>query len=105
MIALIIFSILFGISINMSKGKGEKLLNVSYSGAYLTIEAVNEYQRFRKVNIEKFDKDAYDKVFAKLADGSIKPIRTIDVANADGYATADELTKGLSLAKVTVTVR
>lgn len=38
---------------------GEKLLNVSNSGAYLTIEAVNEYQRFRKVNIEKFDKDAY----------------------------------------------
>ena len=38
---------------------GEKLLNVSYSGAYLTIEAVNEYQRFRKVNVEKFDKDAY----------------------------------------------
>ena len=34
---------------------GEKLLNVSYSGTYLTIEAVNEYQRFRKVNIEKFD--------------------------------------------------
>lgn len=60
----------------------------------------NAFDRFTK-----FDKDAYDKVFAKLADGSIKPIRTIDVANADGYATADELTKGLSLAKVTVTVR
>lgn len=60
----------------------------------------NAFDRFAK-----FDKDAYDKVFAKLADGSIKPIRTINVANADGYATADELTKGLSLAKVTVTVR
>lgn len=38
---------------------GEKLLNVSGSGNYLTIEATNEYQRFRKVNIEKFDGEAY----------------------------------------------
>ena len=51
---------------------GEKLLNVSYSGAYLTIEAVNEYQRFRKVNIEKFDKDAY------FGRGEYNPVRTLD---------------------------
>lgn len=35
MIALIVFSILFGISINMSKGKGEKLLNVLESANYV----------------------------------------------------------------------
>ena len=35
MIALIIFSILFGISINMSKGKGEKLLNVLESANHV----------------------------------------------------------------------
>ena len=51
---------------------GEKLLNVSYSGAYLTIEAVNEYQRFRKVNIEKFDKDAY------FGRGEYNAVRTLD---------------------------
>lgn len=51
---------------------GEKLLNVSYSGAYLTIEAVNEYQRFRKVNIEKFDKDAY------FGRGEYNAIRTLE---------------------------
>lgn len=33
---------------------GYKLLNVSYNGAFLTIEATNEYQRFKKVNLEKF---------------------------------------------------
>lgn len=38
---------------------GEKLLNVSQSGSYITIEAVNEYQRFRTVNIEKFDAEAH----------------------------------------------
>ena len=51
---------------------GEKLLNVSYSGAYLTIEAVNEYQRFRKVNIEKFDKEAY------FGRGEYNAVRTLD---------------------------
>ena len=51
---------------------GEKLLNVSYSGAYLTIEAVNEYQRFRKVNIEKFDKEAY------FGRGEYNVVRTLD---------------------------
>lgn len=51
---------------------GEKLLNVSSSGAYLTIEAVNEYQRFRKVNIEKFDKDAY------FGRGEYNAVRTLE---------------------------
>ena len=35
---------------------GEKLLRASNSGAFVTIEATNEYQRFRKVELEKFDK-------------------------------------------------
>lgn len=35
---------------------GEKLLIASNSGAFVTIEATNEYQRFRKVELEKFDK-------------------------------------------------
>lgn len=38
---------------------GDKLLNVSQSGSYITIEAVNEYQRFKTVNIEKFDEEAH----------------------------------------------
>ena len=38
---------------------GDKLLNVSYSGTYITIEATTEYQRFRKVNLEKFDASAH----------------------------------------------
>ena len=51
---------------------GEKLLNVSYSGSFLTIEAINEYQRFRKVNIEKFDKDAY------FGRGEYNAVRTLE---------------------------
>ena len=66
---------------------GEKLLNVSYSGAYLTIEAVNEYQRFRKVNIEKFDKEAY------FGRGEYNVVRSLD-----------NLTKQTSNAALTGTV-
>lgn len=61
---------------------GEKLLNVSYSGAYLTIEAVNEYQRFRKVNIEKFDKDAY------FGRGEYNAVRTLEDLSEQASNTA-----------------
>ena len=60
----------------------------------------NAFDRFAS-----FDKAAYDAVFAKLVDGSVDPVRTITVADVGGVATADELTTGLSLEKVTVTVR
>ena len=55
---------------------GEKLLNVSCDDTYLTIEAVNEYQRFRKVNIEKFDKDAY------FGRGEYNAVRTLENLSA-----------------------
>lgn len=35
---------------------GEKLLTASNNGAFVTIEATNEYQRFRRVELEKFEK-------------------------------------------------
>ncbi|MBP9920614.1 MAG: BMP family ABC transporter substrate-binding protein [Proteiniclasticum sp.] len=54
---------------------------------------------------ESFDKAAYDKVFATLADGSVVPVRNIEVAAETGYATAEELVAGLGLAKVKVSVR
>lgn len=37
----------------------KKMLNVKNTGTYLTIEATDEYQRFKFLNIEKFDADAY----------------------------------------------
>ena len=54
---------------------------------------------------ESFDKAAYDKVFATLADGSVVPVRNIEVAAETGYATAEELVAGLGLTKVKVSVR
>ncbi len=51
-----------------------------------------------------FDKAAYDVVFATLVDGDVDPLRTITVAADSGEATDAELTSGLSLVKVVVTV-
>jgi len=58
----------------------------------------NAFDRFKS-----FTKADYDVVFAQLVDGSVTPIRTIEVSAKTGYATADELTSGLNLNKVTVT--
>lgn len=63
-------------------------------------DKANAFDRFKS-----FNKDAYDAVYKTLVDGSVKPLNTIKVADANGYATADELTSGLSLKKVKVTVR
>ena len=73
---------------------GEKLLNVSYDETYLTIEAVNEYQRFRKVNIEKFDKDAY------FGRGEYNAVRTLeDLSEQDSSAALTGTVEGYFVGK------
>ena len=52
-----------------------------------------------------FDKAAYDAVFATLADGTVDPIRTIEIADANGVATAFELIGELQLTLISVVVR
>lgn len=63
-------------------------------------ENADAFDRF-----ETFNKEKYDEIFAKLADGTIQPIREISVEDPSGYATAEELTNGLNLVKVSVTTR
>ncbi|MCO1603056.1 BMP family lipoprotein [Desulfosporosinus nitroreducens] len=60
----------------------------------------NAFDRFKS-----FTKNDYDAIYASLAKGSIDPVRTITVADTNGYATAKELVSGLKLSKVTVEVR
>lgn len=60
----------------------------------------NAFDRFKS-----FTKQNYDTVYKTLADGSVKPIREIKVADAKGVATDKELVSGLNLKKVTVKVR
>ena len=52
-----------------------------------------------------FDKAAYDAVFATIADGTVDPIRTIDIEDANGVATAFELIGKLQLTLISVVVR
>ena len=66
----------------------KKLLNVTSSGNYITIEAVDEYQRFKFINIEKFDSDAYHGM------GEYNVVRSLDnlakkSSNAEVTATAE----------------
>ena len=63
-------------------------------------EKADAFDRFEKFTVEQ-----YEDVFARLVDGSVKPIRTIDIEDATGYATAEELVNGLNLKKVVVTTR
>ncbi|MBO1266200.1 BMP family ABC transporter substrate-binding protein [Proteiniclasticum sp. SCR006] len=63
-------------------------------------EGADAFDRF-----ESFDKAAYDEIFASLVDGSVELVRTFEVADANGYATAEELTSNLGLSKVSVSVR
>lgn len=64
----------------------KKLLNVTNNGTYITIKAVDEYQRFKFVNIEKFDAGAYHGM------GEYNVVRSLD-----------NLTKKNSNAEVTAT--
>lgn len=79
----------------------------TYAGKTTYFNAANDgvslpddFSRF-----EKFTKEQYDAVYASLVDETVDPIRTFETADADGYATADELVKELHLTKVSVEVR
>ena len=71
----------------------KRMLNVTNSGTYITIEATDEYQRFRFVNIEKFDADAYHGM------GEYNVVRSLDDlteadSNAEVTATAEGYFQG-----------
>lgn len=79
--------------------------NAANNGVGLPTEVIGEAGADAFDRFSSFDKAAYDELFGKLAAGEVEVIRTIDVADATGYATAQELTSGLGLAKVAVTTR
>lgn len=84
-------------------GGNTTYFNAANAGVGLPTEVIgggNAFDRFAK-----FNKDAYDKVYATLENGSVVPVRTFTVADANGYATKDELTTNLKLVKVKVQTR
>jgi len=79
--------------------------NAANDGVGLPTEVIGEEDADAFDRFESFDKAAYDTVFATLTDGSVELVRTFEVADANGYATAEELTSNLGLSKVSVSVR
>jgi basic membrane protein A len=79
--------------------------NASNDGVGLPTEVLGEEGGDAFDRFESFDKAAYDEIYAELAAGNIEILREIEVADASGYATADELTEALGLTKVSVTTR
>lgn len=63
-------------------------------------ENADAFDRF-----EAFTMEDYEAVFNRLVDGSVDPIREIQVSDPSGAATAAELTNALNLTKVSVTTR
>lgn len=60
-------------------------------------DSADAFDRFESFNI-----DDYNAVFAQLENNEIALVRTFDVEDASGYATAEELTSHLMLNRVTV---
>lgn len=79
--------------------------NAANNGVSLPTTVIGDDKADAFDRFESFNKEDYEKVFAKLVDGSIKPIRKIDVADPSGNASAEELTSQLNLKKVNVTTR
>lgn len=74
---------------------GSKLLNVTSNSSYITIEATDEYQRFRFVNIEKLDRVAYHgmgeyQVVKSLDDIDPKTTNAQVTNSAEGYFVGKE---------------
>ena len=79
--------------------------NAANDGVGLPTEVIDDENADAFDRFEQFTREQYEEVYAKLVDGTVTPIREIEVADPSGYATAEELTEGLNLVKVKVTTR
>lgn len=81
------------------------VFNASNDGIGLPTAVIGDANANAFDRFAKFTKADYDKVYTTLKDGSIAPIRKIEVKDASGVATADELKAELKLVKIAVTTR
>ncbi|NLP35157.1 MAG: BMP family ABC transporter substrate-binding protein [Clostridiales bacterium] len=79
--------------------------DASNAGVSLPTEVIGDENADAFDRFEQFTKAEYEAVFETIENGSVVPVREIDIENPDGYATADELVAGLNLNKVTVETR
>ena len=79
--------------------------NAANNGVGLPTEVIGDANGDAFDRFDSFTRADYDEVFARLVDGTVAPIRKIEVEDASGNATAAELTSQLNLSKVSVTTR
>lgn len=72
---------------------GDKLLNISYSGTCITLEATTEYQRFRRVDIEKFAEEKHHSMGEYTLVRSLEDIQKV-TSNVAVTATAEGFFEG-----------
>jgi len=76
--------------------------NAANNGVGLPTEVIGEANGNAFDRFNSFAKADYDEVFASLAANEIELVRTFDVEDSSGYASAEELTSNLNLNKVMV---
>jgi basic membrane protein A len=79
--------------------------NASNNGVGLPTMIIGEKDGNAFDRFKSFGKADYDAVYKMLVDGSVDPLNSIEVADANGYASDKELVSGLGLKKVSVKVR
>lgn len=79
--------------------------NAANDGVGLPTQVIGDANANAFDRFASFTKADYDTVYATLKNGQVAPIRDLTIADANGYATTEELTQGLSLVKVAVTTR
>jgi basic membrane protein A len=79
--------------------------NAANNGVGLPTKVIGDDKADAFDRFNNFTKQDYEAVFQKLVDGSVDPIRSIEVEDPKGHATAEELVNGLNLKKVSVKVR
>ncbi len=89
---------------NIYAGK-TTVFNATNDGVALPTRVIGDENADAFDRFKSFNKKDYEVLYQRLASGSVKPIRSIRVADPSGYATVRELVAGLSLEKVVVTVR
>ena len=79
--------------------------NAENAGVGLPIEVIGDANADAFDRFEQYTMEEYEATFAQLVDGTIEVKREIEVADTTGFATAEELTNQLELAKVKAATR
>ncbi len=88
-----------------SFGGATTYFNAANDGVGIPTEVIGDAKANAFDRFASFSKAEYDAVYSTLKSGSVVPVRTISVADPNGYATAEELVSNLNLVKIAIETR